>query len=71
MKLGYYKIYTEEIDNPIIQNEALTNEAVRKRFPFLPESASFVEKSIFIKSDFSLESWKNVNQDLCFIRVLS
>jgi len=33
--LGYYRVYTEEIDRLIKQNEELTREHVHKRYPFL------------------------------------
>jgi len=33
--LGYYNVYTAEIDTIIAENEALTPEEVRKRYPFL------------------------------------
>jgi len=33
--LGYYNVYTAEIDALIAENEALTPEEVRKRYPFL------------------------------------
>ena len=33
--LGYYRVYTAEIDSIIADNEALTPEEIRKRYPFL------------------------------------
>ena len=33
--LGYYRVYTAEIDAIIADNEALTPEEIRKRYPFL------------------------------------
>jgi len=33
--LGYYRVYPEEIDRLIKQNEELTREHVHKRYPFL------------------------------------
>jgi len=33
--VGYYKIYKEEIEHLIRQNEGLTKEHVHKRYPFL------------------------------------
>jgi uncharacterized protein (DUF433 family) len=33
--LGYYGVYTAEIDAIIADNEALTPEEIRKRYPFL------------------------------------
>lgn len=33
--LGYYRVYTSEIDAIIADNEALTPEEIRKRYPFL------------------------------------
>jgi len=33
--LGYYNVYTAEIDALIAENEGLTPEEVRKRYPFL------------------------------------
>lgn len=33
--MGYYRIYTEEIDHLISQNEGLTKEHVHKKYPFL------------------------------------
>lgn len=33
--MGYYRIYTEEIDRLISQNEGLTKEHIHKKYPFL------------------------------------
>lgn len=33
--LGYYSLYSEEIDNLINQNEELTGDKLRKRYPVL------------------------------------
>lgn len=33
--LGYYSLYTAEIDAIMAENEALTPEEIRKRYPFL------------------------------------
>lgn len=33
--LGYYRVYTAEIDAIIADSEALTPEEIRKRYPFL------------------------------------
>ena len=33
--LGYYRVYTTEIDAIIADSEALTPEEIRKRYPFL------------------------------------
>lgn len=33
--LGYYRVYSKEIDHLITQNEELTREHVHKRYPFL------------------------------------
>jgi uncharacterized protein (DUF433 family) len=33
--VGYYRVYPEEINHLIKQNEELTREHVRKRYPFL------------------------------------
>jgi uncharacterized protein (DUF433 family) len=33
--IGYYRIYPEEIDRLISQNEGLTKEHVHKKYPFL------------------------------------
>jgi uncharacterized protein (DUF433 family) len=34
--LGYYKVYSEEIDRLISTNESWTPEQIQKKYPFLP-----------------------------------
>jgi len=35
--IGYYTLYSEEIDNLIKQNEELTPAQIRRKYPFLPQ----------------------------------
>lgn len=34
--LGYYKVYSEEVDRQVSVNESWTSDLVQKKYPFLP-----------------------------------